>query len=255
MTAPTRESKLSRAFVTLADTLVADFDLVDLLQTLVDTCLDVLDVEAAGLLLRTPGSELRVVVSTTEDAEFVEFVQLSAASGPCMECVATGRAVAVEDIETKADRWPEFREAALARGFRSLQATPLRLRDDVIGTMNLLDSHPGALNEQDVAVAQALSDVATIGILAERGAREQGVVTAQLRGALDSRIVIEQAKGILAHSRGLSMNDAFTALRSFARSNNLSIRDVAAGLVERRLEPGRVVAASTDGRSVRRRQD
>ena len=249
MTGSTREAKLSRAFVKLADTLVADFDLVDLLQTLVETCVDVLDVTAAGLLLRSESGQLGVVVSTTEDAEFVEFVQLGAESGPCMECVSTGLPVVVSDIDAIGDRWPDFREAALERGFHSLQATPLRLRAEVIGTMNLLDTEVGALNEEDVAVAQALSDVATIGILTDRAARERDEVTRQLQGALDSRIVIEQAKGILAQSTGRSMNDAFAALRSFARSNNLGLRAVAAALVERRLTASRIIAADVPRRS------
>ena len=255
MTEPSREAKLSRAFVALADTLVADFDLIDLLQTLVDTCTDVLDTDAAGLLLKTDSGGLRVVVSTTEDAEFVELVQLGAHAGPCMECVSTGTAVTVADIDASGKRWPEFREAALQRGFRSLQATPLRLRGDVIGTMNLLDTKVGALNEQDVAVAQALSDVATIGILAERAAREREALSNQLQGALDSRIVIEQAKGVLAQSTGLSMDGAFASIRSYARSNNLSIRSVAATLIERRLDPSRVVAASTLRTANDRRRD
>ncbi|MBW4043110.1 MAG: GAF and ANTAR domain-containing protein [Acidobacteria bacterium] len=245
MTDQNREAKLSRAFVTLADTLVADFDLIDLLQTLVDTCTEVLDTEAAGLLLKTSTDELQVVVSTTEDAEFVELVQLGAHSGPCVECVTTGKPVTVADIDATGDRWPDFREAALQRGFRSLQATPLRLRGDIIGTMNLLDTRVGALNEQDVAVAQALSDVATIGILAERAAREHELLSSQLQGALDSRIVIEQAKGALAQSTGLSMDGAFTSIRSYARSNNMTLRAVAAAVVERRLDVSRVVAAST----------
>lgn len=240
MTGSVREAKLSKAFVQLADTLVADFDLVEMLQTLVETCADVLDVRAAGLLLKDESGKLHLVVSTTEDAEFVELVQLGADSGPCLECVASGEAVDVPDIAAAADRWPAFSRAALDRGFRSLQATPLRLRHDVIGTMNLLDTDVGALNEQDVAAAQALSDVATIGILTERAARQRDAIATQLQNALDSRVLIEQAKGILAQSTGRSTDEAFTLLRTFARSNNLNIRVLAGALVERRIDPSRV---------------
>lgn len=246
MIEPTRERKLSTAFVTLADTLVAGYDLIDLLQTLVDTCVDVLDATAAGLLLRTGTGELRVVASTTEEAEFVELVQIGADSGPCLQCVSTGKPVTVADIDTVGDQWPEFREAAMQRGFRSLQATPMRLRDDVIGAMNLLDDTAGALNEEDAAVAQALSDVATIGILAERAARQRDLVTNQLQGALESRIIIEQAKGLLAASTAQSMDDAFRSLRAYARRNNLSMRTVAADLVERRLHSSQVSAGGIE---------
>ena len=241
MVEQTREEKLSRAFVTLADTLVADFDLVDLLQTLVDTCVDVLDATAAGLLLRTPSGALRVVVSTTEDAEFVELVQVGADTGPCLVCVSTGEPVVVADIETTGDQWPDFREAALQRGFHSLQATPMRLRGEVIGAMNLLGTKVGALNPQDVAAAQALSDVATIGILAERAAKQGDLLATQLQHALDSRIVIEQAKGIVAQTTGLNMEGAFDAIRGYSRRNNASLRSVATAIVDRSLDVVRVI--------------
>ena len=248
MTDSTREVKLANAFVKLADTLVADFDLVDLLQTLVETCIDVLDTQAAGLLLKDESGELQVVVSSSEEAAFVEVVQLGASAGPCWECAETGKPVTIADISAETDRWPKFCEAAMGRGFRSVHATPMRLRDDVLGTMNLFDTSVGALNDQDISTAQALSDVATIGILSERSVRHRDTVASQLKGALDSRIVIEQAKGVLAQSLGLSMDDAFTSLRSYARSNNLNLRGVAAALVERRLDPARIVASSAGRR-------
>lgn len=251
MTDQTREARLSRAFVTLADTLVSDFDLVDLLQTLVETSAEVLDATAAGLMLKDTAGALHVVASTTEDAEFVELVQLGTSAGPCMQCVRTGQPVTVADIGATDDRWSAFRKAALDRGFRSLQATPLRLRSDVIGTLNLFDTEVGALNAQDVAMAQALSDVATIGILSERASSQKALVNGQLQGALDSRVAIEQAKGVLAQSTGSSMDDAFLLLRAYARSRSLSLRAVAADLVARRLEPSALLA----GRPSRVRPD
>jgi GAF domain-containing protein len=247
MTEPTREGKLSAAFVKLADTLVADFDIVDLLQTLVETCTDILDAQAAGLLLRNSTGQLEVVVSTTEDANFVEVVQLGAAAGPCWECATTGEPVTVADVGALGDRWPAFQQAALQRGFLSAHATPLRLRETVIGTMNLFGTKKGALSDEDIAAAQALSDVATIGVLAQRATAEREAVGVQLQRALDSRVVIEQAKGVLAQSTGVSMDTAFTALRQFARSNNLNLHAVAAALVERRLAPALLIPTSTDG--------
>ncbi|WP_375400025.1 ANTAR domain-containing protein [uncultured Amnibacterium sp.] len=247
MTELTREAKLSNAFVMLADTLVADFDLLDLLQTLVETCTDLLDAVAGGLLLRSAMGELQVLASTTEDAEFVEVVQLGAAAGPCWECAATGEPLTIGDIEATGDRWPAFREAALQRGYRAVHATPLRLRSQVVGTMNLFNTSVGALNDQDIAAAQALSDVATIGILSSRAAQERNLITAQLQQALDSRVVIEQAKGVIAQATGLSMDDSFTSLRSFARNNNLSLRSVATALIDRRLDVARMHKARPAG--------
>lgn len=244
MTQETREAKLSAAFVAIADTLVADFDLVDMLQNLIEICTDILDVEAAGLLLRAGAGDLQVVASTTEDARFIEFAQLGAAAGPCWECANTGVPVTIPDIAAGGDQWPAFRDAALERGFRSVHATPLRLRNDVIGTMNLFGAKAGALNTEDIAVAQALSDVAAISILSQRAAQERDTVTTQLQGALETRVVIEQAKGILAQSLGISVDAAFASLRAFARDHNLNLRSVAAALVDRRLEPSRVVTSN-----------
>jgi len=247
-----REAKLSRAFVALADTLVTDYDLVELMQTLVETCADVLDVTAAGLLLKDASDDLHVLASTTEDARFVEVVQLGVESGPCWDCAATGRAVSVPDIEATGDRWPEFRDAALQRGLRAVHATPLRLRETVIGTVNLFNMRTGALNASDAAAAQALSDVATIGILSERATRQHELVGAQLQRALDSRVVIEQAKGVLAQSLGLSVDDAFGVLRSFARARNRGLRDVAAALVERRLDASAILEGAPSVSAPRR---
>jgi GAF domain-containing protein len=244
----TREAKLAQAFVALADTLVADFDLVDLLQTLVETCTDLLDTAAAGLLLRDTSGVLHVVASTTEDANFVEVVQLGAAAGPCLACIESGEAVTVTDIEVTGDQWPEFRRAALDRGFKSVQATPLRLRADVIGAMNLFDTRIGALNPEDVATAQALSDVATIGILSDRAAQEKSLVNTQLQAALDSRVVIEQAKGVLAQSMNASMNDAFNLLRAYARNNNRPLQQVADDLVNRRLPATQLISGARRAR-------
>jgi GAF domain-containing protein len=247
MTEPTREGKLSAAFVKLADSLVADFDIVDLLQTLIETCTDILDAQAAGLLLRNAAGQLEVVVSTTEEANFVEVVELGAAAGPCWECANTGEPIMVADIGALGNRWPDFRRAALARGFLSAHATPLRLRDVVIGTMNLFGTKKGAMSDEDIAAAQALSDVATIGILSQRATVEREAITTQLQRALDSRVVIEQAKGVLAQSTGVSMDVAFTALRAYARSNNLNLHAVAVALVERRLLPALLLPTQTDG--------
>ena len=236
MTTGTRESKLSSAFVKLADTLVADFDVVDLLHWLVQECTQILDTQAGGLMLIDPAGQLQLVASTSEEAKLVELMQLAAGGGPCLDCYRTGTAVTVGDIEAERARWPRFAAEALKLGFRSMHATPLRLRGQTIGTMNLFSPRPGELGAEDIVVAQALADVATIGILQERHLRSAQLLSEQLQHALDSRILIEQAKGVVAATSGTSVDDAFATMRSYARSHNLPLRQVAEAIVARTLD-------------------
>jgi GAF domain-containing protein len=235
MVGETRERLLTEAFVTLADTLVVGYDIVDLLQTLVDTCAELLDASAAGIMLADEFGELAVVASTSEKSRLVEMMQLSSGSGPCVECFTTGTSVAVADVDDIGDRWPGFREAAIEHGFHSVHGFPLRLRGNVIGTLNLFRTPTGLLSAEDVAVAQGLTDVATIGILQERALREADVARAQLQHALDSRVVIEQAKGVIAHTRGIDMDEAFRMLRAYARNHSQNLRDVSELVVAREL--------------------
>jgi GAF domain-containing protein len=176
-----------------------------------------------------------VVASTSEASTLVETMQLDARSGPCWTCFTTAEPVSLPNVAVDQGRWPEFAAVAREQGFRSVHAVPLRLRGTVIGTLNLLRTSVGALNERDVRVGQALADVATIGILQERTLRESAVVQEQLQGALDTRVVIEQAKGVVAHVRGVSTDEAFLLIRQHARSRRLKLADVAVQLVERRL--------------------
>jgi GAF domain-containing protein len=233
-----RESRLSAAFVKLADTLVADFDVLDLLHVLVEECTEILDTQAGGLMLVDPAGELQLVASTSEEAELVEIMQLAAGYGPCLDCFKTGTAVTVGDIEAEAERWPAFSGEAIREGFRSVHATPLRLRGRIIGTMNLFSVHVGELAPADIAVAQALADVATISILQERGVRDASLVGEQLHHALDSRVLMEQAKGVLAATNGMTMGEAFQELRVYAREHNVSLRLVAEDVVDRRINVG-----------------
>jgi len=235
MTESTREAALVDAFTTLADSLVAGFDVIELLQSLVETCHDLLDVSEGGILLADDTGELEVVASTSEATSLVETMQLDAEEGPCWECFRTGKVVSVPSLDEGDARWPRFARVAREQGFRSVHAVPLRLRETVIGTLNLLRHEPGELNERDVRVAQALADVATIGIVQERTLRESAVVQAQLQSALTTRVVIEQAKGVLAHTHDVSTDEAFELMRSHARRTRTRLADVARGLVERRL--------------------
>jgi len=235
MREPLQGDRLLTTFAKLADTLVDNYDVVDLLQLLVDSCRELLDVTEAGILLQDAPGELEVVVSTSESSRLVEAMQLSAQDGPCVECYRTGEVVSVPDIAATPERWARFRASAWEQGFRSAYAIPMRLRETTIGTVNLLRNETGELGASDVVAAQAFADVATIGILHQRSNRENEVVAQQLRTALNSRIVIEQAKGVVAQTRGVSIDQAFDLMRRYARSNRVGLSEVAAGLVNRSL--------------------
>ncbi|HWH98450.1 MAG TPA: GAF and ANTAR domain-containing protein [Pseudolysinimonas sp.] len=236
MSEQSREQRINGAFVAVADTLIADYDLIDLLHTLVDVCADILDVEAAGLVLADDDGDLQLLASTSEQADLVEIMQVSAGAGPCVDCFRTGSVVMVDDIAESGEKWPEFKAAALEQGFRAVHATPMRLRGQVLGALNLFSNKPGILNPADADVAQALADVATIGILQERSIRETSLVAEQLQWALESRVVIEQAKGVLSVLEKIGVDEAFARLRSHARNNNLTLRAVAEGVTARTLD-------------------
>jgi transcriptional regulator with GAF, ATPase, and Fis domain len=228
-----REQLLSRAFVGLADTLVDDYDIIDLLDRLVSFSLELLAADAAGILLADSQRALRVVACSHEDAEVMELLQLQSDQGPCVECLRTGEPVSVADLADATRRWPAFVAAIEDRGvYRSVHALPLRLRGEAIGTMNLFRRQPGALRDADLAVGQAMADVATIGILSERAIRRGEVLTEQLQTALNHRVIIEQAKGVLAQRGSLSMAAAFDRLRRYARTHNTRLSEVARQVVE-----------------------
>ncbi|TAL42937.1 MAG: ANTAR domain-containing protein [Salinibacterium sp.] len=231
-----REERINAAFVTVADTLTADYDVIDLMHTLVDACVDLLDVDAGGLMLADDEGELQLLASTSEKADFVEVMQLNAGEGPCVQCFRTGVAVDVADIEHSGNRWPAFQAAMVEQGFRSVHASPMRLRGQILGAMNLFGTEVGALNAADASVAHALADVATIGILQERSIRETSIVTQQLQRALESRILIEQAKGVVSAMGNIGVDDAFAILRNYARANNLTLRAVSEAVANRSLD-------------------
>jgi transcriptional regulator with GAF, ATPase, and Fis domain len=231
-----RENALTRAFVDLADTLVSDFDVAELLHSLVEHCVTLLDADAAGLLLSDQRGGLQVLASSSEQARLLELFQLQADEGPCLECFRSGEAVTVPDLIESTERWPQFASAASSAGYAAVHALPLRLRKEVIGALNLFGTEAGHLPQSDLDVAQALADVATIGILQERAIHNREVVVEQLQGALNSRIVIEQAKGLLAEAGGLDMDAAFVAMRQMARRTNSLLARVARDLVEGRMD-------------------
>jgi transcriptional regulator with GAF, ATPase, and Fis domain len=230
-----REALLARTLVELADTLVDDFDVVELLTLLADRCVDVLDVSAAGLMLVGPDGDLRVMASSSEAMRLLELFELQAQEGPCLECYRTGEPVVNQDLTTVNGRWPRFAPEALAAGFRSAHALPMRLRGVTLGALNLFRIEQGAMREADVVAAQAFADVATIAILQHRAVIGAQVLNEQLTGALNSRIVIEQAKGVVAERETVDMQQAFSLLRTYARSHNLRLVDVARDVIDRKL--------------------
>jgi GAF domain-containing protein len=230
-----RAGRVSAAFVKIADTLVADYDVFDLLHTLVDESVGILDAAAAGLVLVDPAGDLQVMASTSEESQLVEVLQLEAGAGPCVDCFRTGAVVTIDDIAVDGSRWPLFQASALSQGFRSLHAVPMRLRRRTIGALNLFGHESGPLSAEDAAIAQAFADVATITLLQERAARESAIINEQLQRALNSRILIEQAKGVIAHTANVDMNQAFALLRDYARAHNQTIYETAEKVIGRKI--------------------
>jgi GAF domain-containing protein len=239
-----REELASRAFVTLADTLVDDYDVIDLLDRLVGFCVELLPTDAAGIVLGDARRELRAVAASEEAAHVTELLQLQADEGPCLDCFQTATPVSVADLIEATDRWPTFVAAVRERSaFRSVHALPLRLRGRAIGALNLFHAVPGPLPELDLALGQALADVATIGILQERAIRRGEVLNEQLQGALNNRVIIEQAKGVLAQYSGLDPAASFDQLRRYARNHNLKLAELARRVVIKEFDPAEIATA------------
>jgi GAF domain-containing protein len=238
-----REELISRAFVSLADTLVDEYDVIELLHRLADFSVQLLPADAAGIVLGDARRELRAVAASDEAAHVMELLQLQNDQGPCLDCFQSAAPVSVADLAEASGRWPTFVAAVAQRGnFRSVHALPLRLRGRAIGALNLFRSVSGSVPEPDLALGQALADVATIGILQERAIRRGEVLNEQLQSALNNRVIIEQAKGALAQYGGLPSAVAFERLRHYARGRNVKLTDVARRVVDKEVDLGEVLA-------------
>lgn len=225
------EADLARRFVDLADTLVDDFDVVEVLDGLMSTCLELLQVDEAGLLLNDPQGKLQRVASSNEETRLLELLQVQTREGPCVDAVRSGQTTTVHDISLESSRWPAFVARASAYGFNSVYAFPLRLRESTIGALNLFGFERSALDDEQRVIAKALADIATIGILQQRSIHRTSLLAENLQRALNTRIVVEQAKGILAERGGLPMEQTFALLRSYARSHNMKLSDLAHAVV------------------------
>jgi transcriptional regulator with GAF, ATPase, and Fis domain len=227
-----RSDELGDALVEFADTLVAEFDIVEFLQRLTDRCVALLPVDAAGLVLTNERDQLEMIAATCDDARLIEDFQLHLDEGPCLECHRSGEPVVVTDLRSAAQRWPRLIPALRKLGFDAVYALPMRRRTDVIGALNLFSRMPGELDPMTARAARVLTELATIGLLQQRARREQELLVEQLRTALASRVVIEQAKGILAERLSLGTEQAFGLMRQHARSRNHRLTDLARAVID-----------------------
>jgi GAF domain-containing protein len=229
-----REAELARAFVRLADTLASDFDIVDFLYGLSADSVEILRAEAAGVMLADARGGLRLIASSDERMRLLELFELQGAQGPCLDAFSSGRAVQASAADSRA-RWPVFAPRARGAGFRLMCAVPLRVRTHVIGALNLFRGSDEPFTCTEMEIAQAMAEMAAIGLIQERALRERSLLTEQLQAALNSRVVIEQAKGMLAEYLAITVDDAFTLLRSYARDHNRKLSEVAGDVVDRNI--------------------
>jgi GAF domain-containing protein len=237
-----RERDVTNAFVGLASSLATGHDAEDLLNDLTADCARLLDVASAGLLLADSRGDLHVLAASSQRTHHLEVFQVQREEGPCLECYRDASPVSVADLDQAADRWPQFVRAARMAGFASVHALPMRLRDNVLGTLGLFGTTAGHLTDEDLALGQALADVASVALIQDKVAADRTAVNEQLRTALTSRVVIEQAKGILSQQGDLDMTEAFSVLRRFARDRNQRLADVARAVVSRTLSAQELIA-------------
>jgi GAF domain-containing protein len=223
--------RLTEVFVQVADTLVANFDLVDFLHDLTDHAAGVSGADAAGIVLTDHNGHLQFMAASNDAGRALELFQLQAHEGPCLDCFRARTPVVNADLASASEQWPQFAPRATAAGFQSVHAFPMRLRDDAIGALNLFGARPLHFAADEVGVVQALADVATIAILQQRGLARAEILTEQLQGALNSRILIEQAKGALAQREQITPGEAFDRLRSKARSERRPLLEVASDVL------------------------
>ena len=233
----TREADVVRSLVEMADTLVDDYDVVDLLTGLTDRCVTLLGVSAAGVMLASPSGSLGLVASSSEAMRLLELFELQAQEGPCLDAFRSGVPVDQVDLRAGLGRWPLFSAAAVRAGFQSAVALPLRLREVTLGALNLFSTTRAPIGKADIIVARAFADLAALSILQHRASTEAQRLNEQLSAALSSRIVIEQAKGVISERAGIDLAEAFARLRGYARNANLPLTDVARAAVDGTLDP------------------
>lgn len=241
-----REREVVKAFVDLSNELVDDHDIVETLAQLTVSCAGLLDISSASLLLADAEGALHLMASSSERTHHLEVFQLERDEGPCLDCYREHRAITVPDLDAEEGRWPQFCAAARIVGVKSVHALPMRLKDNFIGTLGLFREENGSLEDDDLALAEALLHVASVAVINERSAIDLAVVNSQLQHALTSRIVVEQAKGVIAHAGHLELDTAFAVLRRYARDNDRKLSETAAQVVRRELSPQALLQHAQD---------
>jgi GAF domain-containing protein len=229
-----REALLARAFVRLADTLVSDFDVVDFLHGLSVDSLEILGADAAGVMLTDGRGALRLIASSEERMRLLELFELQGAQGPCLDAFSSGAAVQAGAADSRA-RWPAFAQHASQAGFQRTCAVPLRVRADVIGALNLFRSSDAAFTDTEMEIAQAMAEISAIALIQERAVRQHGLLVEQLQTALNGRVIIEQAKGMLAEYLTVTVDEGFRLLRTYARDRNRKLTEVASAIIDRQV--------------------
>lgn len=240
-----RQTRLAQVFVELADTLVEQFDVIEFLQMLTERSVELLGADAAGLMLADERGSLQLLAGTAEKMRVLELFELQIQEGPCYDCWSTGLPVTNVDLAAALDRWPSFTAAAISAGYGSTHALPLRLRGHVIGAINLFSATEGPMSADDLALGQAMADVATIGLLHERTLHVQTTLSEQLQTALHSRVLIEQAKGVLSARASISIDEAFVRLRGHARRSGTGLTEVAQAVVDGQIDHRVLVPSSS----------
>ena len=233
----TREQLLATTFVELADTFEDDFDVLDFLQNLVERSTEILHATAAALILADQRGDLGLAASSTHSAQVLELVALAAGEGPCLDAVSAGRAVINVPLDEARRRWPRFTEAAIGLGYASVHVFPLRVHSEVLGALSLFFTDVTEIGSEDASIGSALVAVATIGLLQERSPRQKEILASRLQEALTQRVVIEQAKGVIAERTGLSVDDAFALLAANSRQESRRLGETAAAVLDGRLDP------------------
>lgn len=220
------ELAIVRALVELSDTLIDDFDIIEFLHRLCTYSVELLDVDAAGVILVDDEDRLTVLAASNGDIEVLNLFQIEHGQGPALTAYHSRQPVLARSKEVLLDRWPIFGES-VTRNFASVYALPMRLRGDALGALNLYGRRPDILTHDDIPLSQALADIATIGLLQQQTIRKAHELSDQLQHALDSRTTIEQAKGKYRERYHVDAGVAFEALRSYSRSNNMKLVSVA----------------------------
>jgi GAF domain-containing protein len=233
----TREADVVKSLVEMADTLAGDYDVVDMLTGVADRCVHLLGVSAAGVMLASPAGSLALVASSSEAMRLLELFELQQQEGPCLDAFRTGEPVQHQNLQAGAGRWPSFSAAALQAGFAAALALPLRLREVTLGALNLLSATRTPMAEADVIVARAFADLAALSIVQHRASAEAQRLNDQLSAALTSRVVIEQAKGVISERAGVDLAEAFSRLRAYARNHNRRLTDVAQATIDGTIDP------------------